>query len=105
MNGTYLIGFGISQGEFLNDKKETISYSKRILRCVTDNAQDDLNFGFSGFEVKVKTSDIAKSLGIAEKDEAVDTALKGLYKKQIDLVYAPVKNELTVIGIRPVYNK
>lgn len=101
---TYLIGFGISQGDFLNDKKETVSYSNRVLRCATDNSQDNLNFGFSCFEVKVKTSALAKSLGISERDDAVDSALKNLYKKQIELVYAPVKNELTVIGIRPVYS-
>ncbi|MCM1506183.1 MAG: hypothetical protein NC177_03470 [Ruminococcus flavefaciens] len=102
---TYLVGFGISQGEFLNNQKETVSYSNRLLRCVTDNAQDSLNFGFSGFEFKIKASDISKSLGVSDKDDAVDTALKNLYKKPIELIYAPVKNELTVIGIRPVYTK
>ena len=43
---TYFIGFGISQGDFLNSEKETVSYSNRLLRCVTDDGVDDFNVGF-----------------------------------------------------------
>lgn len=98
----YLIGFGINSGSFLNDKNESVDYNSRYIRCVSDDNNDSAkNFGFSGFEVKIKTSDLSKSLGCA--DSAVDEFLKKLYKKQIDLVYMPSKNELKIIGIRPVY--
>lgn len=100
---TYFIGFGISQGDFLNSEKETVSYSNRLLRCVTDDGVDDFNVGFSGFEVKMKSSDLARCLGVEEKD--VDNALKSLYKKQVEFVYAPRKNELSIVGFRPVNNK
>ncbi|MCM1315582.1 MAG: hypothetical protein NC205_06875 [Prevotella sp.] len=99
----YLIGYGINAGSFLNDNKESVDYNSRYIRCVSDDNNDSSkNFGFSGFEVKIKTADLSKSLGVSES--AVDEVLKKLYKKQIDLVYMPTKNELKIIGIRPVYD-
>ena len=99
----YLIGYGVNAGSFLNDNKESVDFNSRYIRCASDDNNDSSkNFGFSGFEVKIKTTDLAKSLGVS--DSAVDEALKKLYKKQIDLVYMPVKNELKIIGIRQVFN-
>ena len=98
----YLIGYGVNSGSFLNDKKESVDYDSRYIRCVSDDNNDSTkNFGFSGFEVKIKTADLAKSLGVSES--AVDECLKKLYRKQIDLVYMPTKNELKIIGIRQVF--
>lgn len=100
---TYLIGFGVNAGSFLNDKNESVDYNSRYIRCVSDDTNDSSkNFGFSGFEVKIKTADLSKSLGVPES--AVDEMLKKLYKKQIDLVYMPAKNELKIIGIRQVFS-
>lgn len=99
----YLIGYGVNSGSFLNDKNESVDYDSRYIRCVSDDNNDsDKNFGFSGFELKIRTNDLAKSFGVSES--AVDECLKKLYRKQIDLVYMPTKNELKIIGIRQVFS-
>lgn len=103
---TYLIGFERSKGEFPNDKTgELISYDNRLLKCVTDDGNNENNFGFSGFEVKMKMSDVANSLGVSENGNAVDTSLKNLSCKEIEIIYAPRKNVMTVVGFRPVLKK
>lgn len=101
---TYFIGYGVNSGTFLNDKNDAVNYDSRYIRCVSDDNNDSSkNFGFSGFEVKIKTTDLAKSLGVS--DSAVDEALKKLYKKQIDFVYMPARNELKIIGIRQIFDR
>lgn len=103
---TYLIGFEIKQGEFPNEKTgEIVPYNNRILKCVTDDGQNGTNFGFSGFEVKLKMSDVAFSLGVPERDESVDTALKNINKKEIEIKSAPKNGTLAVVGFRPVIKK
>ena len=103
---TYLVGFERRIGEFPNDKTgELISYDNRLLRCVTNDGQNKDIFGFSAFEVKMKMSDIADSLGVSANGEAVDTSLKNLFRKEIEIVYAPRNNVMTVVGFRPVFTK
>ena len=103
---TYLVGFEVKKGTFTNDKTgELICYDNRLLRCVTDDGNNNDNFGFSGFEIKMKMSDIAESLGISAIDDTVNTSLKNLFRKRIDIVYAPRNNVMTVVAIRPVLSK
>ena len=78
---TYLVGVEPKKGEFTNDKSgEPIKYNNRLLNCVTDDLQDTNSFGFSCFQVKLKMAEIACSLGVSERDDAVDTALKNICK-------------------------
>lgn len=103
---TYLIGVGLRKGEFTNEKTgELINYDNRLLRCVTDDGKDSNNLGFTGFEIKMKMTDIAHSLGVSENDSAVDTSLKNLFNKEIQLIYAPLNNVMTVVGFRPVLKR
>ena len=103
---TYLVGFGRRKGEFANDKTgELISYDNRLLRCVTDDGKDKDNFGFMGFEVKMKMADVADSLGVSENGQSVDSSLNNLCRKEIELIYAPRNNVMTVVGFRPVLKK
>ena len=104
---TYLVGFDTKKGEFTNDKTgESIAYSNRSLNCVTDDGQNANSFGYSCFQVKkIKMSEIAFSLGVPERDDAVDTALKNLLKKEIELINAPKNGTLTIVGLRPVFKK
>ncbi len=103
---TYLIGFETKKGEFTNDKTgELIAYNNRTLKCVTNDGNNANNFGFSGFKVKMKMPDIAGSLGVSENDGSVDSSLKNLFNKEIQLIYAPINDEMTVVGFRPVFKK
>ncbi|MDE6501506.1 MAG: hypothetical protein K2L10_05435 [Ruminococcus sp.] len=104
---TYLVGFGVNKGEFPNEKTgDMISYSNRSLDCITDNGQNDKSYGFSCFHIKkIRMSDLACSLGVPERDDSVDTALKNMCKKEIELVYAPKNNTLEIVGVRPVFKK
>lgn len=103
---TYLVGFERRKGEFANEKTgELIGYDNRMLRFITDDGHNKDNFGFAGFELKMKMSDIAESLGVPATGEAVDTSLKNLFRKEVDIIYAPRNNVMTVVGIRPVLSK
>lgn len=103
---TYLVGVEPKKGEFANDKTgELISYNNRLLNCVTDDGQNADNFGFSVFQVKLKMAEVAFSLGVPERDDSVDSALKNLCKKEIEFINAPKNGTLTVVGFRPVFKK
>lgn len=103
---TYLVGFDIKKGDFVNDKTgELIAYNNRVLKCVSDDGQNATSFGFSGFDVKLKMPEVALSLGVPERDDAVDTALKNINKKEIEFINAPKNGTLSVVGFRPVFNK
>lgn len=103
---TYLVGYETKKGSFANDKTgELIAYNNRLLNFVTDDGQTAGNFGFSGFQVKFKLAEVADSLGVPERDESVDTALKSVCKKEIELINAPKNGTLTVVGFRPVFKK
>lgn len=103
---TYLVGFETKKGEFSNDKTgELINYNNRLLNCVTDDLQNAESFGFSCFQVKLKMAEIAFSLGVPERDDAVDTAIKNLFKKEIEFINSPKNGVLSVVGFRPVFKK
>lgn len=103
---TYLVGFERKKGEFPNEKTgEIINYDNRLLKCITDDGANKDNFGFSGFEVKMKMVDVANSLGVSENGDSVDTSLKNLFRKEIEFIYAPRNNAMTVVGFRPVLKK
>ncbi|MDE6670654.1 MAG: hypothetical protein K2K16_00505 [Ruminococcus sp.] len=103
---TYLVGVEPKKGDFTNkDTGEVIRYNNRLLNCVTDDLQNADSFGFSCFQVKLKVSEIALSLGVSERDEAVDTALKNICKNEIEFINAPKNGTLSVVGIRAVFKK
>lgn len=97
---TYLIGVEPKKGEFTGENG-TICYNNRVLYCVTE-AQGVGNIGYFSYQIKLKASDLASSLGVPERDDAVDLALAGLIRKEIDIVNAPRNGVLTVVGIRPI---
>jgi len=102
----YLVGVEPKKGEFPNEKTgEIISYNNRLLNCVTDDGQKADDFGYSCFQVKLKLSEVAFSLGVPEKDEAVNSALKSLCKKEIEFINAPKNGTLAIVGLRPVFKK
>lgn len=102
---TYLVGFEVKKGQFTNDNGGVVDYNNRSLNCVTDDGQNANNFGFSCFQIKLKISEIALSLGVPERDDAVDTALKNIFKKEIEFINAPKNGTLSVVGLRPVFKK
>lgn len=103
---TYLVGFERKKGEFVNDKTgELVNYDNRVLKFITDDGNNENNFGFSGFKVKMKMVDVARSLGVSENGNAVDTSLKNLFNNEIVLIYAPVNDEMTIVGFRPILKK
>ena len=103
---TYLVGFEKKSGEFANEKTgELISYDNRLLNCITDDGQNDKSYGFSCFQVKLKMSEIACSLGVPERDDSVDTALKTMCKKEIEFINAPKNGTLAIVGVRSVFKK
>lgn len=99
---TIFLGFERSIGSLTSDKTgEVINYSNRYLKFATDDGNTDKTFGYSYFEFKkVKMSVLAESFGVKEDDEAVDTVLKSLKLKPVEVVIAPRNNELTCVGIR-----
>ncbi len=102
----YLVGYEPKKGEFPNEKTgEIISYNNRLLNCVTDDGQKPEDFGYSCFQVKLKMADVAYSLGVPEKDEAVDSALKSVFKKEIEFINAPKNGSLAIVGLRSVFKK
>lgn len=103
---TYLVGFETKKGDFTNDKTgESIAYNNRLLNCVTDDGQNANSFGFSCFQVKLKLAEVANSFGVPERDDAVDSALKNVFKKEIEFINAPKNGALAVVGFRPVFKK
>lgn len=102
---TYLVGFETKKGQFTNDNGGVVDYNNRLLNCVIDDAQSANTFGFSCFQVKLKISDVAVSLGVPERDDSVDSALKNIFKKEIEFINAPKNGTLTVVGFRPVFKK
>ena len=100
---TKFIGFGVSKGTFTNEKTgELVAYSNRALRFETDDGTDNkTEFGFTCYEEpKVKASLIANSLGVADNDEAINTALKNMLGKNVDVLRVPKNNTLVCVGIR-----
>lgn len=100
---TKLIGFGVSKGQFTNEKTgELIPYSNRALRFETDDGADNkTEFGCTCYEEpKVKASVIAKSLGIADSDDVVNNALKSMLGKDVEVLRIPKNNVLVCVGIR-----
>lgn len=103
---TYLVGCEPKKGEFPNEKTgEIISYNNRLLNCVTDDGQKPEDFGYSCFQVKLKMAEVAYSLGVPETDDAVNSALKNLCKKEIEFINAPKNGVLAIVGLRPVFKK
>lgn len=103
---TYLIGFEIKQGDIPDEKGgQPFHYNNRVLQCITDDGQNVNSFGFSGFTVKLRMSEVALSLGVPERDDAVDAALKNINKKEIILKNAPKNGVLACVGFKPVFNK
>lgn len=103
MSQTILIGFERSVGSFTNKTTgELVDYSNRNIKLITDTGADDTHIGFDFFEEKIKMSDLARFLGVKDTDISVDTALKTLIHKPVELSYAPRKGELAVVGFRAV---
>lgn len=103
MAQTILIGFERSIGTFTNRTSgEVVEYSNRTLKLITDVGADDTHIGFDSFEEKIKMSDLSRYLGVKDTDISVDTALKSLIHKPVELSYAPRKGELAVVGFRAV---
>lgn len=99
---TIFIGYEIRKGEFPNSKTgEVIPYDNRILRAITDDGADATNFGFSGFEEKIKTSELALWLGVSEKGDFVNERLKQLINKPVEFKRAPRNGEFVVVGFKP----
>lgn len=53
----------------------------------------------------MKMAEVARSLGVSENGNAVDTSLKNLFNNEIVLIYAPVNDEMTIVGFRPILKK
>ena len=103
---TYLIGYEIKKGSFANSQTgDIIDYNNRLLKCKTNDGNDSNNFGYSGFEIKMKMSEVADSLGVADNDMAVNSALSKFLDKEIEFRYAPKNNVMAVAGFRPVFKK
>lgn len=102
---TYFVGFEVKKGQFTNDNGGIVDYSNRLLNCITDDGQNDKNFGFTGFQVKLKMSEVAFSLGVPERDDAVDAALKNIFKKRIEFSYAPKNGTMMPVGFHPDFSK
>lgn len=106
MAQTILIGFEIKVGSFTNkDTGELVEYSNRIIRCITDVGSDGTHIGFAPFEEKIKRTDLARYLNIADNDTNVDNFLKTLINKPVEFQYAPRNGVLAVVGFKPVNSK
>lgn len=89
MHGTF-IGFEIKRGSFTSKETgELIEYSNRIIRIMTAEGEYEENIGYNVFEQKLKRSEIAGFLKIADTEEAVDKALR-------DLILQPVSYALAI---------
>lgn len=98
---TIFIGFEIREGTFPNEKTgEMISYSNRMLRAITNDGADSSTFGYAAFEEKVKASDLAKWLNVANGN--VDNTLKNLINKEVEFKRAPKNGEFVVVGFSAV---
>ena len=96
---TYLVGSVPKKGEFINKETgENIVYNNRVLQCVSDS---HAGIGYEVSEVKLKMSDIAYHLGVAERDDAVDMALSKLVKQKISFVTMPKNGVLSIVGVYP----
>lgn len=96
---TYLVGSVPKKGEFINKETgENIVYNNRVLHCVSESHS---GVGYEVSEVKLKMSDIAYYLGVAERDDAVDMALSKLVKQKINFVTMPKNGVLSIVGVYP----
>lgn len=102
---TYLVGYEVKKGQFPNDNGGFVDYNNRLLNCVTDDGHSATSTGFSGFQVKLKMSEVAYSLGVPERDESVDSALEKTFRKKIDFIYAPKNGKLEIVGFKPNFEK
>ena len=96
---TMLIGFTRKVGEFTNEKTgELIQYSNRDLRFITDAGTSKNNVGFTQFTAdKMKLSQLADILKVAENDDAVDKVLSSLISKEVNVQFAPVGDQMKLI--------
>lgn len=101
---TILMGFDrTQQGIFEANDGQKIHYSNRICKFMTDSGSNGQDvFGFSGFEVKLKSKDICRSLGIPSNDEwkSLDNWLLSHIQKPVEVIYAPVNNVMVAVGLR-----
>lgn len=96
----YLVGFITKKGDFINkDTGESINYNNRVLQCVSDSPSGT---GYEVSEIKLKMSDISISLGVPQRDDAVDMALTKLFKQKINFVMMPKNGVLSIVGISPI---
>lgn len=102
---TYLVGFEVNKGQFPNDKGELVDYNNRLLNFLTDDGQSAVSFGFSGFQVKLKMSNVAWSLGVPERDESVNSSLEKIFRHKVDFIHAPKNGKLEIVGIKPYFDK
>ena len=102
---TYLVGFEVKKGQFNNNGGEAVDYNNRLLNFVTDDGQTANSFGFTGFQIKLKMSEVAVSLGVPERDESVDSALQKVFRKKVDFVHAPKNGKLEIVGFCPDFGE
>lgn len=90
------IGFTQSIGTF-KDKNtgESVQYSNRSLRFITDSGAVGDNVGFTQFTAdKMKLAQLAEILKVPKTDEDVNFALTSLLSKEVNCQFAPVNNEM-----------
>ena len=93
---TLLIGYSRNVGQFPSkDTGELIDYSNRIIRFITNSGQNSStpgqeHIGYSQFAEKMKRTELAGILGVADTEEAVDNALNNLLQKEVITSFAPV---------------
>lgn len=102
MAQTILIGYEIKIGKFPNEKTgQLVEYNNRILRFISDSGATPENVGYSPFEVKLKMTELAKSLGIGANDNFVNDTLTKNLNKEFEVSFAPKNGAMVCVGARP----
>lgn len=102
-----LVGFNAAFGNFVPEGStngESIAWSNRVLRCVTDENLLDGDFGFAIVEQKFKKSEVCRSLGLDRNasEDAVNQALYKLLNTKIEFVAGRVGKEVKINGFKVV---
>ena len=108
------VGFQAQSGTITDERSgEVRPWSNRYIRAVTDKDLEKGHYGLGFINQKIKSSDLARSLGIAFTDEEIGTTafennlnktLSSFFDKEIDWIVGISKGSAVVTGFRVIPN-
>lgn len=97
-----IVGFNSNNGVMKLDNGDSIPWSNRTFRCITDEGLTEKDFGLAVVEQKFKKSEVCASLGISanSSDDYVDEILKKRLNCEVELTAGRVGKEIKINGFR-----